>query len=252
MADEEAKDNDTDEAEAEKAIHRHAFWLYGVIVGIAIKEALGTTVSHFIEPERLGAELRLIGLTIRYPHTEVSLYPEAIRLTVFLALIIRFYFGSAFFFGAAYESKSARVDYPASNYGIDFVFGFFHFVSFGVLALMIDIHTAPIWWFPTLVGFVLIYDLFWYVTSIGQHTREMIFWWMIINVINASISAALYLGLRGAYGPLDAEICAFWIVIAVSVVDIGLMMAKKPFFQPLIDIAPRRRPKPPTSTPPPA
>lgn len=236
----------------EKAIHKHAFWLYGVIVGLAIKAALETTVSHFINPDKLEHELRLIGLGISFPDSEIGLLPEAIRLTVFLVLIVRFYFGSAFYFGAAYESASCETDYPTSNYGIDFIFGFFHFISFVVLALMIDIHTAPIWWFPALVCFILVYDGVWYLSSMGQSTREMIFWWMVMNLLNASISAALYFALRGAAGPIAAERWALSLVILISFIDIGMMMKKRPFFQPIRDMAPPGRINPPTDTPTPA
>lgn len=223
-----------------------------MIVGLAIKEALEATVAHFINPYRLADELNHIGQQINFPHSEISLYPEAMRLTVFLALIVRFYFGSAFFFGAAYESDDADDEYPRKNYGMDFIFGFIHFISFVILALMIDMHTAPVWWFPALVAFILVYDVFWYISSFGQTTREMIFWWMIVNLINASVSAAIYLGLRNSLGVIRAEIWAMWLVIAVSIVDIGFMMMKRPFFSPLIDMAPRRKPKPPKTMPPPA
>lgn len=223
------------------------------MVGVAIKEALETSVSHFISPDRLIAELNHLGEKINFPDSEIGLYPEAIRLTVFLALIVRFYFGSAYYFGAAYEASTSDRDYPTKNYGVDFVFGFIHFTSFVILALIIDIHTVPVHWFPHLVGFILVYDIFWYAFSFRQSTSKLVFWWMIVNLINASISAVVYLTIEYKYKDvIKAEIWALWIVIAVSVVDIGLMMMKKPFFHPLSKIAPHDAPPPTTDMPPPA
>jgi hypothetical protein len=224
----------------ESSIHKHAFWLYGVLVGIAIKEALEIGVAHLVNPERLLAETKLLALPFRFPDNEVGLAPEIIRLTVFLVLIVRFYFGSAFFFGAAYESPSAKIKFPITNYAADFIFGFFHFIAFVILALLIDIHTTPIHHFPYLVAFILIYDVLWYAASFRRSTVKMIFFWMAVNLVTALTAALTYVIIESHYQDvLRAERCAAWIVLVVSVIDIGLMMAKRPFFQPLGKWVPR-------------
>jgi len=235
----------------ERAIHKHAFWLYGVLVGVAIKEALETSIHHFVNPARIQEELAHLGQRISYPDSEIGLYPEIIRLTAFLVLIIRFYFGSAYFFGAAYQSRKAHKRFPITNYGMDFIFGFIHFVSFVILALLIDIHTTAIHGFPYLVGFILVYDIFWYVSSVRRSTKAMIFWWMIINLITALTAGLVYVLLERR-NVITAEIWALWIVIGVSVLDIGMMMAKRPFFLPIGKLVPPDISDEPSDSPDPA
>jgi hypothetical protein len=242
----------------EKAINKHAFWLYGVLVGVAIKEALETSVSHFINPSRLSDELTHVGQRISFPHDQIGLYPEVIRLTAFLVLIVRFYLGSAFFYGAVYESETTTQNFTKTNYGADFIFGFMHFIIFVILALLIDIHTTPPHGFPYCVGLILIYDVFWYVSSLGRSTKELIFWWMIVNLITALVGAVVYLVFESKYSDMiKGEVIALWIVIGVSLLDIGLMMAKRPFFQSIGKMAPHddmptnppTMPQPPDPTP---
>ena len=237
---------------SESSIHKHAFWLYGVLVGVAVKEALETGVAHLVNPERLPAELKLLGLPIHFPDSEIGLWPEIIRLTVFLVLIVRFYFGSAYFFGAAYESNTAKDEFPNTNYAVDFVFGFTHFVAFVILGLLLDIHTTPIHHFPYLVAFILVYDVFWYAASASRSTGKIIFTWMLVNVLTALIGAVTYLVLEYKYQDvLRAERCAFYLVIGISLLDIGMMMARRPFFQPFGKIFPVDLPheEPPTPNP---
>lgn len=223
----------------EKFIHKHAFWLYGVLVGLAIKQALETSIPHLIAPARLAAEFARTGQALNFPHTELF-YPEILRLTVFLALTIRFYFGSVYFFGTAYEAENADTKYSQKNYGSDFIFGFLHFISFVILALTIDLHSSPVHWFVYVVAFILLYDAVWYGFTYKQATSKLIFWWMLVNVGNALFSAVLYFIIdRSTHNPIWAEIWALWPVLIVSVFDIGWMMNKRPFFAPIARTAPR-------------
>jgi hypothetical protein len=227
-------------AETNNAIHKHAFWLYGVLVGVAIKEALESGVAHLVNPERLMAELQLLHVTVNYPHSEVTGWPETIRVIVFLVLIVRFYLGSAFYFGAVYQSEDSKTKFPITNYAADFFSGFLHFVLFVILALLLEIHTNPIAYFPFLVGFILLWDVIWFATSIRRSTAKMIFWWMGANVVTALFGAVIYLVIElRSHDHLQAERCAFYLVILVSLLDIGLMMMKRPFFQPLGKWVPR-------------
>jgi len=63
-------------------LHKHAFWLYGVIVGLAVKEALVSTVPDILTPTE--------------PKWESII--DFSRLVVFVFFITRFYLGSAYFF----------------------------------------------------------------------------------------------------------------------------------------------------------
>ena len=58
-----------------EGLRRHSFWLYGVIVGLAIKDALETVVRHLISPP---------------PGLLHDALLESTRLVVFLITIIQF------------------------------------------------------------------------------------------------------------------------------------------------------------------
>lgn len=222
---------------SEHPIHKHTFWLYGVLVGVSIKEALETSVSHLVNPDRI--DLSHLEAFHNFPHPSTGRYPEIMRLAVFLVLIIRFYLGTAYYFGVAYESRSSKVNYPVKNYGVDFMFGFFRFASFVVLALLMDIHTNPIHGFPYLVGFILLYDALWWVTSLKRSTKVLLFWWAAVNVITVLFGGFLYvIWDSGAQRPITAEVVAFWVVIIPSLFDIALMMVKRPFFRILRQLVP--------------
>jgi len=227
-------------ADTPRAIYKHGFWLYGVLVGVAIKEALETGISHIVEPMRLMEELHHIGIVPNFPHSETTAWPEVVRVITFLLLVIRFYLGAAFYFGAVYESRDSKTKFPVTNYGADFFSGLLHFVLFVILALIIEIHTIPVYYFPALVGFILIWDVIWFASSMRRSTAPVIFWWMLANVLTAALSTISYLVLVVlGKGLLQAERCAFYLIIVVSLLDIGLMMAKRPFFQPLGKWVPR-------------
>jgi len=233
------------------AIHKHAFWLYGVLIGVAIKEALETTVPHLLNPNRLAEEFARVGAVVSFPHSEIGSFPEILRLAVFIALVVRFYFGSAYYFGIVYEVGTEN-DFPGRNYGVDFVLGFLHFTGFIMLALTINVHTTRPDWFIYTVGFILMYDLLWWGLSPKKSTGEVIFWWMAVNVGNALLSGFLYLILDPKNHPFRAEGWALAPVIVVSIFDIGWMMKRRPFFEAVSDKVPRRKTLPLTKTPDPA
>src|ERR1051326_1596554 len=158
----------------EEGIHKHAFWLYGVLVGIAIKHALDATVPHIFDPSHIQAQLTPAQLAL--PQSQYSFYPDLGRLIVFLILTIRFYLGSAFYFSDIHDASSSleipdlgsesTEEQPLNkNYALDFICGFAHFLVFVILAMNIDPHTKQLFWFPVLVGFILFYDFIWWIFS---------------------------------------------------------------------------------------
>jgi hypothetical protein len=88
----------------------------------------------------------------------------------------------------------------------------------------------------------------------GRSTAKMIVPWTLVNVITALFGAVIYLIIElKDHNHIRAERCAFYLVIIVSLLDIGLMMAKRPFFQPLGKWFPRDDVlNQPENTPPPA
>ena len=108
-------------------IHKHSFWLYSVIVGLSVEEALRHVLPHVGE---LSFEMR--------GYDVYSVVLEFIRLALYLCLVVRFYLGSVKFFSVAHVSAHSTADYPTKNYTIDFFFGLIHFSSFLALSLAID------------------------------------------------------------------------------------------------------------------
>jgi hypothetical protein len=196
----------------ELQLHKHAFWLYGVIVGLAIKDALEAVTPHLINVP-LGSKFGLL--------------PDLARLLVFLILIVRFYFGSALFFGSAYESPNAR--FSNKNYAMDFLFGFMHFLVFFLLAFSIDIHTQPPMLFRSLLVIILLFDTLWFVFCRKYDTRDLMVWWMVLNLATLVLSVLVYLITdRTTSDSILAELLAFIPIILASALDFGELVTSKP------------------------
>ena len=89
----------------DKGLHRHVFWFYGILVALAIRDALLSVIPHIIAPT---------------PDVETwAVYEEVFRLALFLLVIIRFYFGSVVFFGDVYINSDTAPKYVRKNYGLD-------------------------------------------------------------------------------------------------------------------------------------
>jgi hypothetical protein len=115
------------------AVHQHAFWLYGVVVGLAIREALNNSV-----PALLGAP----GPGTTFPSRALLV----IRVTVLLLLVMRFYLGSAAYFGQAHPIGSAsdgQRGRPGMAYASDFLAGLLHFILCYSLALQVSLLSLP-------------------------------------------------------------------------------------------------------------
>jgi hypothetical protein len=103
--------------------HDHAFWIYGVIVALAIREALSTVIPHTIP---ILAQSQITS----QPEPKNQLILEAMRLVLFLAMTIRFYLGSCRYFDQVYCADDSAVKFPHANYSMDFVLGLIHFLLF--------------------------------------------------------------------------------------------------------------------------
>jgi hypothetical protein len=230
-----------------KPLQEHAFWLYGVLVGLAIKAGLEGTLPHIIQYSQL-AEL-LTPEQLARPQATYGFYPDLIRLVLLLILIVRFYLGAAYFFGDVYpkeaasaplesEDKNAEIaQVEKTNYALDFISGFAHFLAFVILGLTIDVHTKPIPWFPIVVVFILLYDALWWAFSIPyKKTRKIIKWWALVNSVNVVASLVVFLALLlFKFDTVLAELWSYVLVFAVSAYDIGAMMKGHPYFQGLRD-----------------
>ncbi len=216
-----------------KPLREHAFWLYGVLVGLAIKAGLEGALPHIIQFAHIN-EL-LTPQQLSRPQAFYGFYPDLVRLIVLLILIVRFYLGSAYFFGDVHPNNGnneAEVD-SKTNYALDFISGFAHFLAFVILGLTIDVHTVPIFWFPIVITFILLYDGLWWAFSMPyKKTRKIIKWWALVNALNFGASLLIYaLLLLLKFDSLIAELWSYSVVLGVSAYDIGSMMSGKPYFQ---------------------
>jgi hypothetical protein len=195
-----------------KNVHAHALWIYGVIVGLAIREALTQTLTH-VFPENPPLQ------PVHFGHLQLIL--ESLRVVVFLITIIRFYFGAAFFFDSMY---GADADTGNRVFGFDFLSGAAHFLLFFAWSYSITFHERVgngVSWFMLLMFTVLVYDLFWYLASLPFDTADFIGFWTILNLITVAISLGLFTLVTLRFSREIAEIMCFVPVIIVAIIDLG-------------------------------
>jgi len=197
-----------------EGLHKHAFWLYGVIIGLAIKAALEIVVKHLISPP--------VGL----PRDAST---EAARLIVFLVLIIQFYLGSVVFYDKVYENPEDPEKFKGANYAVDFLFGLIHFLFFFGWSLTIDTHSGHLRLFPLGLAFILLYDFIWLIASLNYPTRNNIARWTFVNFGTVVLAIAIYYITLSVYNNDDrtAERIAYIPVILVSIVDIVGMITNR-------------------------
>lgn len=227
-------------------LHKHAFWLYGVLIALAIRQALLSVIPDifkaFLEPSGHSENLQL----------------ESARLFVFLVVTIRFFLGSVSFFEDAYEAEDADTLYPTKNYARDYIFGLIHFLFFFAWSLSIDAE-QPKRLFPILLAFILFYDVPWYVAGKQYDTKRRMKLWANLNVATLLVAGFVYACARlngQTYGV--AQQWAFVPVVIVSVLDTAEIIGKKEIFKKwighIIDLKPQEAPRPanpPAPNPPP-
>lgn len=155
-------------------LQKQALWLFGVLVGLAIKEAITDVYDDILNRNEPWGGLL-----------------EATRLVLFFVVILRFYLGAIQYFNAAYSPSVASTDLLKKRFGTDFVFGLMHFTMFcfwGLSATVLDHRWAL---FPTLLAAVLLYDIVWYLWSV-QDTRRMIRIWAVFNAVTAAVATIAF------------------------------------------------------------
>lgn len=162
-------------------IHGHSFWLYTVVVGLSVEQALQHVLPHVGE------------LSLELPRDTVfNIALEFIRLALFLTLVVRFYLGSVRYFSQAYLSELSDASYENKNYTYDFFFGLIHFSAFLALSLSIDAKLYHFTWLFWL-SFILLYDFVWLISCRKYDTTKIIRFWAYLNGLTFIISTALWL-----------------------------------------------------------
>lgn len=199
----------------EESLSKHALWLYGVIVGLAIKHALETTLPHLFEP----------------PDDKTwRLVLESTRLFVFLLLIIRFYLGGVVYFEKVYSGAASRLKYPIRTFSLDFMFGTVHYLFFFALAASTDAYHVRLRVFPLLMSVILGYDMVWLLSSWKKSTRKSIKLWAVINAATLCVAAVFYLAASTTYDYAVSQQIAFIPVVFASFIDLAEVLKGKKIF----------------------
>jgi hypothetical protein len=212
--------------------HNHAFWMYGVIVGLAIREALTRVVPHAVPliANALPGAVDAAQLLPIQPHHKAL---EAIRLITFLAVIIRFYLGAGIYFDEVYCADTAASMYPKpKNYGVDFLSGMIHFIFFFAWSETLIGHERfahGLSGFLLVLGIILLYDIVWWIVSVKYSTKVTIRVWAVLNAGTFAIAYLILLFFNAFAWFTDNtnEILALVPVGIMTVFDFGEMFGKK-------------------------
>jgi hypothetical protein len=194
--------------------HSHAFWVYGVIVGLAIREAL----------------VKVLAAPLSSSATPHDMLLNAFRLLIFLGMIIRFYLGSAIYFEEVYCGPNALVAYPTKNYGIDFLLGLIHFILFFGWSETITspdrfAHGLSSYLFT--LGVILLYDFVWWAICFKYSTCRTIRVWAVLNGATVLVSylVLLFLNTFAWFGNVGNEMITLIPIGFMIIVDFGEMIS---------------------------
>ena len=205
-------------------LHNHAFYLYGVIVGLAIREALVDTGPHVFIPSNVAPW---------------KIHLEALRLIVFLATIGCFYFGAGVYFDKVHLGESST-NYSKKSYGLDFVMGLIHFLFFFAWALTLTNHSRNSLGISPFYGFlsaVFLYDLVWLIANIRFDAAHEIKMWAVMCLIVWCLATGLFFTVRAiTNNDVLAEEISLGLYACYLVGDAVELFSGKPFFLTLLQL----------------
>jgi hypothetical protein len=198
-----------------RRLHGQMFFLYGAIVGLAIREAFS----------RVGPSL----VSFLSSNTEPwKMHLEGARLAVFFFAISTFYVGSVAFFDKVH-SEDSSTSYPRSKYAYDFWFGLIHFVLFFLCAITINDFArtkAGFSLFLIYLACIFLYDLFWLVINWNQDTFEEIKVWAWSSAVTVFLAWVAFLVAKHVFGKNEviAEYASLAIIGAYLIVDLAELL----------------------------
>lgn len=210
---------------SEKSLHGHASWLYGTIVGLAIKEALSDSVPYIISPPA-------------DPQVHPLVY--AFRLGAFLSLLIRFYLDHSVFFEKAHSVEASDL-FPSKSYVLDFLVGLVHFILFFVLAFSIDLTKRPPDLFFWMLFTILCWDLAWFLACLIFDTLELVKLRTVVNIATAVLILLVHVvAYQSTPGPagraareprVSADLIVNAVIIFISMIALYDRMANRKIFE---------------------
>jgi hypothetical protein len=205
-------------------LHNHGFYLYGVVVGLAIREALTRSAPVLVHP--LTAQPWMVRL-------------EALRLVVFLLAISCFYFGAGVYFDKVHLNELTAQKYQTKSYGMDFASGLIHFLIFFAWALTIGEYVPPYRFgispFLFFLSAVFLYDLVWLAVNHDCESVQEIKMWALMSAVVFVLATVVFFACRTIWqNDLGAEELAFVVYLLYLIGDAVELFGDRPFFLPLI------------------
>lgn len=195
-------------------------FLYGAVVGLAIREALvrvGPGLVNFLSSTMQPWKMRL----------------EAARLGIFFLAISTFYVGSVQFFDKVHVREGAEGSYPRTVYAFDFWIGLIHFVLFFFCAITIDdfLRIKPgISLFVMYLAFIFLYDILWLCVNWGQDSFEEIKVWTWSSALTVFLAGVAFLVTKFVLSQDDviAEYASLSIFGAYLFIDLSELLTGNP------------------------
>ena len=215
-----------------RELHKEFFWIYGVIVGLAIREALTQTLHH--------------ALSIPAADAPWILHIELWRTILFMLMIVRFYVGSVVFFNNVHGCSAPAAE---SNYYLDFVMGltqFIFFYAWSVTIFSYSRNSKGVSYFLYGMFLILLFDLVWLLFNWRYDTAERLKVLAIVNTLTALVSFVVFLtwsALLDANFQIAEEV-ALVPVVLVSVLGISENVSAAPIFTRILESAIPRQVKP--------
>jgi hypothetical protein len=201
-----------------KRLNTSAFFLFGVIVGLSIREALVRISPHLLLPsDVVGWQVRL----------------EALRLVVFLFTIVCFYFGASHYFDKVYVNDDTAAKFIKKSYGLDFASALVHFLIFFGWGTTATDHSRFSWGggpFLLFLGAVLLYDLVWLLANRkNDSVQEIKIWTFMACAVSALAGLVFFLVRAISANDVIAEAFALIIVMVYILVDFAELVSGKTF-----------------------
>lgn len=200
-----------------REVYKQAFWVYTVIIALAIREVLADVLP------RVFAYFQATPAASSGQAPEPAFWLELIRSLAFFIMITRFHLGGTLVLHRLNEQPSL----PARS-GFQVLTGFVHFLLFFAWALMVPrtAQALQISLFMWILLLILLWDLPWYLLSPSSE-RAVIKPWMWRNLRTAIEIVAIYALFRWLTNEAIAELVPLVWVGVVSLKELCEVFAKK-------------------------
>jgi hypothetical protein len=201
-------------------LYDQSFWLYTVIIALAIQQVLIEIIprflNYFFETE--------LSLPTPEKLNPSSIYIELVRSLVFLIVITRFYLGGVLVFAKLTQNP----DGPPKGSWVHVLTGFIHFLLFFGWAYT-PFLTAAIWrvsLFICALILILLWDVAWFWLS-PKHQRPGIKPWLYRNLRTVVYMVIAFVSTLWLLSAQTQEVVMLLLVLVISIQDFREMFTKR-------------------------